>query len=128
VSSESQRPREEELLNQDSFHYQSCTVTPENDTTIQNPENVVVTVSTSPPLRPGDVITMTIDGQPAGAPNSLSYTMSPAHRGSHTVGVNVANPNGKMVCSSTSVFHVMQPGLNAPARRPNPNAPRPTPH
>jgi len=119
VSAESQRPREEQLLQQaEDFRYQSCTVTPENDTTLQNPESVVITVSTNPPLRPGDVITMTVDGQPAGPPNSLSYTMSPVYRGTHTVAVNVANPNGKAVCNSTSAFHVMRPGLNSPARRP----------
>jgi hypothetical protein len=126
------RPREEQLLDQAETGYQSCTVTPENDTTIQNPENVMVTVSTRPPLRPGDVITMTIDGQPAGPPNSLSFMMSPAHRGTHTVGVSVTSPNGKVVCNYSSVFHVMQPGLNAPARqpppRPPPRPPRPTPH
>jgi hypothetical protein len=133
VSSESQRPREEQLLQQaDDFRYQSCTVTPENDTTLQNPETVVIQISTNPPLRSGDVVTMTVDGQPAGTPNSLSYTMSPVYRGTHTVGLSVANPNGKVVCNSTSVFHVLLPGVNSPARQatppPRPRPPRPTPH
>jgi len=131
------RPNEEELLRQtEDFRYQSCTVTPANDTTFPNPESVVITVSTSPPLRGGDVITMTIDGQPAGPPNTMSYTMQPAYRGTHTVGISVANPTGKNVCSFTSVFHVQQPGVNSPARQsaappvrpPRPNVPRPTPH
>ena len=130
---QSGRPREEQLLQQaENFRYESCTVTPENDTTIQNPTSVVITVATKPPLRPGDVITMTVDGQPAGGPNALSYTLSPAPRGTHTVGVNVTNTNGTAVCNSTSVFHVMQPGLNSPARStrptPRPPPPRPTPH
>jgi hypothetical protein len=122
------RPREEQLLDQtDDFRYQNCGVTPPNDTTIPNPENVTVTVSTTPPLRAGDVITMTVDGQPAAPPNSLSFTMSPAHRGTHTVAVNVANPYGKVVCNSTSAFHVLQPGMNSPARQPPPRPPRPQP-
>ena len=133
VSAESQRPREEQLLQQtDDFRYLSCTVSPENNTTFQNPEAVIIEVSTNPPLRPGDVVTMTVDGQPAGAPNTQSYTMSPVYRGSHTVGLNVADQYGKVVCNSTSVFHVQQPGLNSPARqappRPRPPPPRPTPH
>ena len=130
VSSDSQRPREEQLLQQqaDDFRYQSCTVTPENDTTLQSPETVTIAVSTNPPLRSGDVITMTVDGQSAGNPNSMSYTMSPVNRGTHTVGLKVANANGKVVCNSTSVFHVLQPGVNSPARRPTPRPPRPTPH
>ena len=126
----SQRLSEEEQVRQ-TFRYESCTVTPRNDTTIQNPESVVITVSTQPPLRPGDVITMTIDGQSAGPPNTQSYTMSPAHRGTHSVGVKVETGNGAVACNSTSVFHVMQPGLNSPARQApptRPNVPRPTPH
>jgi hypothetical protein len=118
VSANSQRPSEERLLLQtDGFRYESCTVSPENDTTLQNPETVTITISTNPPLRPGDVVTMTVDGQPAGGPNELSYTMSPVNRGTHTVAVNVANTYGAVVCNSTSAFHVMRPGLNAPARR-----------
>ena len=31
-SEDSQRPREEQLLQQDDFRYQSCTISPENDT------------------------------------------------------------------------------------------------
>lgn len=128
--SDSQRPREEQLLQQDDFRYESCTVTPENNSTFQSPEAVTIEVSTSPSLRSGDVITMTVDGQPAGPPNTQSYTMSPVYRGTHTVGLSVADPNGKVVCNSTSVFHVQQPGTNSPARQapPRPRPPRPTPH
>jgi hypothetical protein len=131
VSSDSRRPSETDLLREtEDFRYESCTVTPENDATFQNPENVIVSISTNPPLRPGDVITMTIDGQSVG-PTS-TYTMAPANRGTHTVGINVANTSGKTLCSYTSVFHVMQPGLNSPARQarptPRPPPPRPTPH
>jgi hypothetical protein len=76
---------------------------------------------------------MTVDGQPAGPPNTQSFIMSPAHRGSHTVGISVVNPYGKTVCNFTSVFHVMRPGLNSPAGGssrppPRPAPPRPTPH
>jgi hypothetical protein len=95
---------------------------------------VVITVRTNPPLRGSDVISFTVDGQPGGPPNTLSYTMQPVYRGTHTVGVTVVNSSGKTVCSSTSVFHVQQPGLNSPARQssaparpPRPNVPRPTP-
>ena len=134
TSSSSQGSREQELLRQaDDFRYQSCSVTPGNDETFQNPESVNISVSTNPPQRPEDVVTLTVDGQ-AGQPNSTSYTMSPAYRGTHTVGVVVKNTNGKTLCSSTSVFHVQQVGLNSPARQssaparpPRPTPPRPTP-
>ena len=129
-SSDSQRPREERLL-EESFRYESCSVTPENDTSIPNPESVVVSVSINPSLRSEDVLTMTVDGQSVGQ-NAQSYTMSPAPRGTHTVAVSIISPTGMVLCNSTSSFHVMQPGLNSPARQsgppPRPRPPRPTPH
>jgi len=131
-SSDSQRPREERLL-EESFRYESCSISPNNDSTFQNAESVDVSVTTNPPLRADDVITLTVDGQSAGA-NSQNYTMSPAIRGTHTVVVNIMSPQGTVVCNSTSKFHVLQPGLNSPARqsspppRPRPPPPRPTPH
>lgn len=137
TSSSSQGSREEELLRRtDDFRYESCAVMPANNETFQNPEAVAISVSLSPSLRAEDVVTLTVDGQP-GQPNSMSYTMSPAYRGTHTVGVVVKNTNGQTLCSSTSVFHVQQVGLNSPARQstapapsrpPRPNPPRPTPH
>jgi len=132
VSTDPLRPREQQLLQQtDDFRYESCAVSPENDSTLQNPGNVTISVSPSPPLRDGDVLTMTVDGAPVDGA-SLSYTMTPVNRGSHTVGINIANTFGAVVCSNTSVFHVIQPGVNSPARqspppRPRP-PPRPTPH
>ena len=133
----SQGPREEELLRQtDDFRYQSCAVSPSNDETFQNPESVTIVVSTSPPLRGSDVVSLKVDGQTAGPPGSMSYTMSPVYRGTHTVGVSVTDQNGKTLCSSTSAFHVQQVGVNSPGRSapaptprpPRPNPPRPTPH
>jgi hypothetical protein len=110
--------REQQLLEQyENFKYQRCGVTPENDVTFQNPEEVKITVVTEPALRSTDVITLTVDGLPVGGSNTLSYTMSPVYRGTHTVGVTVRNISGQVLCNSTSSFHVMRPGLNSPARR-----------
>ena len=132
LARDSGQPREQQLLEQaEDFRYQSCTVSPENDTTFPNPESVTISVSTNPPLRSGDVLTMTVDGATV---NGGDYTLAPANRGTHTVGVTIANTFGAVLCNSTSVFHVQQPGLNSPARqaspppRPRPPPPRPTPH
>jgi hypothetical protein len=131
VTSDTRQAREEQLLQQtENFRYDSCAVDPANDTTLQSPDRVTITISTNPPVRPGDVVTITVDGQPVGE-NTLSYTLSPVYRGSHTVGVKVSNTYGTVMCDATSVFHVMQPGLNSPARQappPRPRPPRPTPH
>jgi hypothetical protein len=110
-------PREQQLLQQvDAFKYTSCAADPANDTTFQNPENVTISVSTSPALRGDDVVTLTLDGQPVGGPNTMSYTLSPAYRGTHTIGVTVKSSSGNVLCTSSSSFHVLRPGLNSPAR------------
>ena len=98
---ETQRPREEALLDESAnFRYESCSVSsPENDETFRNVESVTISVSTNPPLRGEDVVTMTVDGQSAGA-NTTSYMMSPVYRGTHTVGVTVTDSNGRTLCSS----------------------------
>jgi hypothetical protein len=118
VSSNSGLPREQQLLQQvDDFKYTGCPVTPANDFTFQSPETVTIAVTTTPALRPGDIVTLTVDGQPVGGSNAVSYTLSPVYRGTHTVGVTIKDVNGQVLCNSASAFHVIRPGLNSPARR-----------
>jgi hypothetical protein len=113
----SSRPREEQLLQQyDTFRYQSCGVSPANDTTFTNPEIVSIAATMTPVLRFNDVITLSIDGQPL-APNVATYVMKPVNRGTHTVSITIKNANGQVVCSANSSFHVMRPSVNMPARR-----------
>src|SRR5687767_13558852 len=51
--------REQQLLQQvDDFKYSSCALLPQNDTTFQSPENVTITFTTTPALRPGDISTL----------------------------------------------------------------------
>jgi len=125
----SSRPPQQEA---DEFRYQSCGVTPENDSTFTNPEMVPISLVTNPNVRPFDTVIMTVDGQSAGQPGTVNYTMTaPVNRGTHTVSVTITDRSGKVVCSVSSSFHVMRPGLNSPAapNRPRPPPPpRPTPH
>ncbi len=115
-------PQEEE----EEFRYQSCVVTPENDSTFTNPEMVPIALVTNPALRPLDTVIMKVDGQTVGQPGTISYTMTaPVNRGTHTVSVVITDRTGKMMCVVNSSFHVMRPSLNSPA--PN-RPPRPTPH
>lgn len=122
-SGSSPQPREQE---EDGFRYQSCAVTPENDSTFTNPDMVSIAVVTNPGVRPSDTVTLLVDGQSVGQPGTMSYTMpGPVNRGTHNVSVTITDRSGRLMCSVNSAFHVMQPGLNSPAR---PNRPRPTPH
>ena len=117
TSGNSGRPREEQLVQQyDDFKYQSCGVSPANDTTFTNPETVSIVATMTPIMRYNDVITLSIDGRSLG-PNVLSHVMKPVDRGTHTVSITIKNANGQVLCSANSTFHVMRPSLNSPARR-----------
>lgn len=110
-------PLEERLLKQtDTFSYQSCSLSPEQDATFTNPENVSVVVSTEPELRPGDVVALTVDGLLV-SPNLRNHVISPVNRGSHTVQATVKDTFGRVLCTASTTFHVMRPSLNSPARR-----------
>jgi len=108
----------------DTFTYGSCTITPANDSTFNNPESVSISVSTSPPLRPRDTVILKVDGQDAPA-GTMNFTMSPVNRGTHSVSVTITSSSGRPVCTASASFHVMRPSVNSPA---NGNRPRPTPH
>lgn len=110
-------PSEQRLLrNIDDFRYTSCTLSPENDATFTNPQNVPVRVSTEPALRTGDKVELTLDGKPA-PPNSLSAVLDPAYRGTHTAQVVIKDGYGRVLCSASTSFHVMRPSINMPRRR-----------
>ncbi|HEY6124653.1 MAG TPA: hypothetical protein VIV63_08385 [Steroidobacteraceae bacterium] len=109
------------------FRYESCTVTPANDATFTNPESVTIQARTNPPLRGSDVISMTVDGSRANGADARSHLMTPVNRGTHTVAVTVTSDDGRVLCTSSSSFHVQRPSLNSPARQGPPPPPRPTP-
>jgi hypothetical protein len=118
-SGSSSAPSEQQA---DNFTYQSCGVTPPNNSTFTNPESISIEVVSNPRVRPTDTVIMTVDGQSVG---ESSYTMPvPVNRGTHTVSITITDQSGRQVCSASSAFHVIRPGVNSPA---NPNRPRPTP-
>ena len=102
------------------FRYESCAPTPATDQTFTNPESVSIGVSLRPVLRAGDVLELRLDGAPVGGMNATSYTLSPVPRGAHTVSVSIKDRYGRPACDATSTFHVFQPSLNSPTRRPPP--------
>ena len=122
-------PTEQQLLKDmgEVFHYDSCAVTPTQDQTFTNPESVSLRAAVSPALRVGDVATLALDGTPVGGTNTLSSVVKPIYRGSHTVSIEIKDRYGRMVCDASSTFHVFQPSLNSPARRPAPPPPKPKP-
>jgi hypothetical protein len=85
-----------------------------------NPESVALGVSLSPALRGGDVVDLRLDGAPVGPENTVNFVVKPVFRGAHTVSVSVKDRYGRSLCEASSTFHVFQPNLNSPTRRPPP--------
>jgi hypothetical protein len=102
----------------DDFMYSSCTLSPPNDQAFTNPENVPISVSTTPVVRPGDAISVTVDGKPVASTGLGQFVYGPVERGAHNVRLSITDSGGRELCSASSVFHVFQPTLNSPARRP----------
>jgi hypothetical protein len=110
-------PREQQLLqDMDDFRYENCRLTPEDQATFTNPENLNISLQSTPNLRASDTVTMTVGGQVVNSQNGL-YVMSPVNRGSHTVQVSVKDRYGRELCRATTTFHVFRPSVNLPSRR-----------
>jgi hypothetical protein len=125
------RPLEEQsLMAAANFQYESCSMVPANDQTFQSPEAVNVSLATTPRLRSGDRVRLTIDGTQVGN-GEAGTVLSQPDRGSHTATAEVVDSAGKVMCSASTTFHVQRPSLNSPLRqappRPTPR-PRPTPN
>ena len=126
ASQDPTRPAEERALTEAAnFQYQSCVLTPQNDQTFHNPESVSIALATTPGLRQGHQVTLSVDGNQIST--SSSAVMPLPDRGTHTVSAQVTDLTGNTVCSASTSFHVRRTSVNAPARQ-APQRPRPTPH
>lgn len=99
-----------------------CEVTsPANDQVFNNINTVNVSIAVEPGLQGRYRLQVLLNGRedadwPAGA---LSRTLLNLYRGSYTLGVRVLDPNGRAVCTGPIInFHVRQPSILAPGRRP----------
>ena len=101
------------------------------DETLANAFSMSVGWQIRPGLRPGDRVTLALDGRLlAGvSPTGTSFTITPVDRGTHTLMVSIVDADGRGLCQSSAVtVHVRQPSLYSPTRRPVPTPrPRPTP-
>lgn len=115
-----------ELIQAANFQYK-CALSPGNEQSFQNPENLTLSVALTPPLRIGDQVRFAMDGTevPKGDNPTSAFIEFP-ERGTHTANVRITDRSGKSLCDATSTFHVQRSNLNSPNRRPVPT-PRPTP-
>lgn len=106
------------------FRYEGCSIVqPAEDEVLFDPEAVSLRAQTTPAVRAGDQVTMTLDGEPVGAGSAaqLDYRLPAPERGTHTVALVIRDPKGQSLCQSSPVtFHVRQPSQLAPQ---NPNNP-----
>lgn len=112
-----------------NFQYTSCTLSPQNDSTLQNPESVTITLSTSPALLTSHQVNISMDGSSVGS-GPPTATIQYPDRGTHSVTAQVVNRSGQTLCSASTTFHVQRTNLNSPQRQgppPRPRPPRPTP-
>jgi hypothetical protein len=99
-----------------------CAVTsPTNDQVFNNVHTVDVSIAVEPGLQGDYRLQVLLNGRedadwPAGA---MSRTLSNLYRGSYTLGARVLDLNGRAVCTGPIInFHVRQPSILAPGRRP----------
>jgi Domain of unknown function (DUF4124) len=99
--------------------YKGCSIRqPTQDETLQNTDQVAVSVETDPTTRPGDQIFATLDGSPVnnGAATGNSFSLSSVDRGEHTLAAQVRDSTGQVLCQTPSVtFYVHQASLTNPA-------------
>jgi hypothetical protein len=91
---------------------------PENDEVFLNTDTVTAKLRVDPALRPGDRVTVVLDGkrQHDQSPAGTEFTLK-VERGSHSLTAVVEDPDGKTMCTTGAVtFHVRQPSVKAPNR------------
>jgi hypothetical protein len=98
--------------------YQGCAITqPGNQQTIENSNSTPVSVQTDPPIRNGDQIYITLDGQVVnnGNPTGVQYGLTGLDRGEHTIQATVRGQDNAVLCQTPAVtFYVRQPSVASP--------------
>ena len=109
------------------IRYTRCEIQrPANDEVFNSVDTVTVSVALEPALAEGYRLQMYVNGAeykdwPAGA---TTYSLQGLFRGSYSLSARVVSADGKAACLGPPVsFHIRQPTINSPARRPVP-----TPH
>jgi len=105
--------------------YRGCLIAqPADNEDLANPDSLVVVVRTDPPLRPGDQVFVTLDGQALndGRPTGAQFTISPVERGTHVLQATVRDSGGALLCQTSGIsYSAHQPSVLNPA---NPVRPR----
>lgn len=103
-------------------NYTRCAVaSPQNDEVFNTVSAVNARVDIEPALQAGHRLQVFLNGRayPDWPANQFAYTLSDLYRGSYTLNVRVLDANGRALCTGSTInFHVRQPSVLAPARKP----------
>jgi hypothetical protein len=111
---------------QPAVKYRCDILRPANDEVFNSVNSVTATVALEPGLQDGQRLQVYLNGAvypqwPAGV---QTYTLQELYRGSYTFSARVLDASGNALCTGPAInFHIRQPTLLSPARRPTP-----TPH
>ncbi|MGH8695707.1 MAG: hypothetical protein ACREVS_04480 [Burkholderiales bacterium] len=99
--------------------YNVAIVQPANEETVHdNQGNVVVQVTASPTLAPGDRVALLLDGRTVAQQMGTTFTLSGVERGTHTLHAQVVDANGATLATSPPVtFYMWQASRLFPGRK-----------
>lgn len=102
---------------------------PGNDEAVrQNNGDITIHIAVSPSLRPGDVITLDMDGNEVASGTTTTVALKNVDRGTHTLQASVVSQDGQTWASSDTVtFHLLRYSSIKPKHPPNTplNPPKP---
>jgi hypothetical protein len=105
--------------------YTRCAVMqPANDATLQAADAVSVSLDIEPGLQPRHRVHVFLNGSRYDEwPEAfITHTLGTMPRGSYTLAVRILDASGVVLCNGpVSNFHVRQPSVLSPLRRPAPN-------
>ncbi|TBW55911.1 DUF4124 domain-containing protein [Marinobacter halodurans] len=86
---------------------------PENDSAFHSGSgDVTFAVSSQPPLRPGDLFEVSLDGQPIGQNASGQFPISNVFRGTHNASVRIVDKTGNIIQDGQTItFTIHRPSV-----------------
>jgi 2-oxoglutarate dehydrogenase complex dehydrogenase (E1) component-like enzyme len=98
--------------------YSACVVSrPTSEEMFQNTQTIPASVHVEPNLRPGDRVSVLLDGAPVMSDVQMDseFALNSVYRGAHSLAVKIEDSAGAVVCQSASVpFNVRQASVLAP--------------
>jgi uncharacterized protein DUF4124 len=102
--------------------YRGCAIVqPGAGEQFANIDSLTIVVQTDPPLRPGDRVYVTLDGQGInnGAPTGAQFNLSPVDRGQHSLQAVVRGSDGAVMCQTPGISFTVQQNTTLNPNNPN---------